>query len=209
MKTLYVQGDTWLHRLSPGLKLGGLAVFSLLLFVTASPVVLAAAVFLAGAIHASMRFGVARTWQQLRVILLSISILTVFTLLLNGPADALAVFLRLVALAVLAATITATTSTAEFIDTITAGARPLERIGLVKAADLGLAIGLVVRFVPEVLARYEAIRDAHRARGLKQRPLTLAVPLIIQTLRHADEIAAAIDARGIRGQNNRKLGEGS
>ncbi|MCK8780657.1 energy-coupling factor transporter transmembrane protein EcfT [Rhizobium sp. NTR19] len=209
MKTLYVQGDTWLHRLSPGLKLGGLAVFSLLLFVTASPVVLAAAVFLAGAIHASMCFGVARTWQQLRVILLSISILTVFTLLLNGPADALAVFLRLVALAVLAATITATTSTAEFIDTITAGARPLERIGLVKAADLGLAIGLVVRFVPEVLARYEAIRDAHHARGLKQRPLTLAVPLIIQTLRHADEIAAAIDARGIRGQNNRKLGEGS
>ncbi|AXV14602.1 transporter [Neorhizobium sp. SOG26] len=209
MKTLYVQGNTWLHRLSPGLKLGGLAVFSLLLFATRSPVVLAAAVFLAGAIHASMRFGVVRTWQQLRVILLSISILTVFTLLLNGPADALAVFLRLVALAVLAATITATTSTAEFIDTITAGARPLERIGLVKAADLGLAIGLVVRFVPEVLARYEAIRDAHRARGLKQRPLTLAVPLIIQTLRHADEIAAAIDARGIRGQNNRKLGEGS
>ncbi len=209
MKTLYVHGNSWLHRLSPGLKLGGLAVFSLLLFVTASPVVLAAAVFLAGAIHASMCFGVARTWQQLRVILLSISILTVFTLLLNGPADALAVFLRLVALAVLAATITATTSTAEFIDTITAGARPLERIGLVKAADLGLAIGLVVRFVPEVLARYEAIRDAHHARGLKQRPLTLAVPLIIQTLRHADEIAAAIDARGIRGQNNRKLGEGS
>jgi biotin transport system permease protein len=70
----------------------------------------------------------------------------------------------------------------------------------VKASDLGLAIGLVIRFLPEVLGRYQAIRDAHHARGLKPKPLTLAVPLIILTLRNADEIAAAIDARGIRGQ---------
>jgi biotin transport system permease protein len=75
---------------------------------------------------------------------------------------------------------------------------PLEKIGLVKAADIGLAVGLVVRFVPEIVSRYQAIREAHEARGLTIRVRTMLVPLIILTLRDADQIAAAIDARGIR-----------
>jgi biotin transport system permease protein len=75
---------------------------------------------------------------------------------------------------------------------------PLEKVGLVRAADIGLAVGLVVRFAPEVLARYRAIREAHQARGLKIRLSTTLVPLIILTLRDADAIADAIDARGIR-----------
>jgi biotin transport system permease protein len=83
-------------------------------------------------------------------------------------------------------------------DEITALARPLERIGWVKADDIGLAVGLVLRFVPEIIARYHAISEAHAARGLKVRPATILTPLIILTLRDADNIAAAIDARGIR-----------
>ncbi len=66
------------------------------------------------------------------------------------------------------------------------------------ADDVGLAVGLVLRFVPEILGRYQAIREAHTARGLKVRPMTLLAPLIILTLRDADKIAAAIDARGFR-----------
>jgi biotin transport system permease protein len=97
-----------------------------------------------------------------------------------------------------AAAVTATTTIAEFIDEITLLARPLERIGLVQANDVGLAVGLVVRFVPEILGRYQAIKEAHAARGIKVRPVTLLAPLIILTLRDADNIAAAIDARGIR-----------
>ena len=87
-----------------------------------------------------------------------------------------------------------------FIDEITALAMPLERLGLLKAADIGLAIGLVIRFVPEILDRYDAIREAHQARGIKVRLATTLTPLIILTLRDADNIAAAIDARGIRRQ---------
>jgi len=56
----------------------------------------------------------------------------------------------------------------------------------------------VVRFVPEILGRYQAIKEAHAARGIKVRPVTLLAPLIILTLRDADNIAAAIDARGFR-----------
>jgi biotin transport system permease protein len=83
-------------------------------------------------------------------------------------------------------------------DEITSLARPLEKTGLVRADDIGLAVGLVIRFVPEILGRYTAIREAHISRGLKVRPATILVPLIILTLKDADNIAAAIDARGIR-----------
>ncbi|MBP2560240.1 biotin transport system permease protein [Neorhizobium galegae] len=200
MKTLYVEGDTFLHRLSPRTKLVGLAALSLFLFLIHSPTVLSVSATLGGIVYASLRLGWHQSWLRLRPILLTIAIVALFTLVLNGWHDALIVITRLTALALFAAAVTATTSTGDFIDEITRLAMPLERLGLVRAADIGLSIGLVIRFVPEILGRYQAIRDAHRARGLKVRPLTLTVPLIILTLKNADEIAAAIDARGVRAQ---------
>lgn len=200
MKTLYVEGDTFLHRLSPRTKLLGLAALSLVLFLVRSPAVLSVAALLGGIVYSSLRLGWRQSWLRLRPVLLTIAVVALFTLVFNGRHDALVVVTRLTALALFAAAVTATTSTGDFIDEITGLAMPLERLGLVRAADIGLSIGLVIRFVPEILSRYQAIRDAHRARGLKVRPLTLAVPLIILTLKNADEIAAAIDARGIRAQ---------
>jgi biotin transport system permease protein len=200
MKALYVEGDTLLHRLSPRTKLVSLAALSLCLFLLHSPAVLVAAALLGGLVYASLRLGWRQSWLRLRPILLTIVIVALFTLVFNGPHEALAVATRLTAVALFAAAVTATTSTGDFIDEITRLAAPLERLGLIKAADVGLSIGLVIRFAPEILSRYQAIRDAHLARGLKPKPLTLAVPLIILTLKNADEIAAAIDARGIRGQ---------
>jgi len=110
------------------------------------------------------------------------------------------VLFRLGALVLLAAAVTATTTISAFMDEITRLLRPLERFGFVRAADVSLAVGLVLRFVPEILARYGDIREAHRARGLRVRPLGVLVPLIILTLKDADTIAMAIDARGFRRQ---------
>lgn len=200
MKSLHVEGDTFLHRLPAGVKLAGLAAVSLVLFLLHSPPALAVAAAMGIGFYSMLRLGWRNSWQRMRVILLTIVVVSAFTLVINSPADAAAVFFRLVALFLFAATITATTSTGDFIEVVTRAARPLEKAGLVTASDIGLAIGLVIRFVPEVLGRYQAISDAHHARGLKPKPLTLAVPLIILTLRNADEIAAAIDARGIRSQ---------
>lgn len=129
---------------------------------------------------------------------LTILFVALFSLLFNPWHVAVVTVLRLSALMLFAATVTATTTVTAFIDEITLLATPLERLGVAKAADIGLAVGLVVRFLPEILNRYDAIREAHAARGLKVRASTVLVPLIILTLRDADNIAAAIDARGIR-----------
>lgn len=201
MRSLFVEGDSWLHGVSPRLKLAGLALASLALFLIHWLPALAALTLAGLWVYASLRIGWRQSWVRLRPLLLTILVVALFTLVFNGWRDGLEALLRLTALILLAAAVTATTTTGDFIDEVTALARPLERFGLVRAADIGLAIGLVIRFVPEVATRYAAIRDAHHARGLKPRAASIAVPLIILTLRNADEIAAAIDARAVRRQN--------
>ena len=95
---------------------------------------------------------------------------------------------------------TATTRIGDFMETITWALQPAERLGIVRAADVGLALGLVLRFLPDIFAHYEGLREAHAARGIAFRPLRAIRPLIILSLKEADAIAAAIDAMGIRGR---------
>lgn len=200
MRSLHIEGDSFLHRSAPGVKLGALAVSSLGLFSIGSWEVLAAAAVVGLVGHALLRITMMQAWRRMRPFALIIVVVALFTASLNSPMEGLVTFFRLTALALFASLVTATTTTGDFIDVITRVAMPFERLGIVKAQDVGLSIGLVIRFVPEILGRYEAIRDAHHARGLKLRPVSVLVPLIITTLKGADDIASAIDARGIRRQ---------
>jgi biotin transport system permease protein len=198
MQTLHVDADTWVHRISPRIKLGVLAATGVLLFMTGSLVLLGLAVIIGAFLYFGTGLPFSEALKRLRSVIVTVVVVALFSLIFNPLHVAIVTVLRLTALALFAATITATTTISAFIDEITALATPLERIGLLKAADIGLAVGLVVRFVPEILDRYRAIREAHEARGIKIRVTTTLVPLIILTLRDADNIAAAIDARGIR-----------
>jgi biotin transport system permease protein len=202
MRTLFVEGSTWLHRLSPRAKLISLAVFSAALFFTRNPLLLTLALLVAGFVLLQTSLGLREIILRLRPVLLTILTIAVFSALFVSFEDATVVVVRLTALTLLAAAVTATVSIAQFIDEITLAARPLEKAGLVQAADIGLAVGLVIRFVPEIINRYSAIRDAHLARGIPARMHTMIVPLIILTLKDADAIADAIDARGFRGQSS-------
>lgn len=200
MKSLYVGGSGVLYRLSPKLKLGSLAVLALALFFTRNPALLGPALLAAALLYFSLDQPLRAALSPLKAVLATIVLVALFNLIFTSREEAVVTVLRLTALVFMAASVTATTTIGQFIDTVTKAAGPLEKTGLVRAADIGLSVGLVLRFVPEILARYGAIREAHRARGLSVRPLTLLGPLIILTLKDADNIAAAIDARGIRGQ---------
>ena len=198
MKSLYVQGDGPLHRTPAGPKLVALILFGLLLFLTRNPLLLTLGLAAAGLAYFILGQSLASALRPLRAVMLTIVIVGLFNLAFVSPDEALVTVLRLTALVLAAAAVTATTPIGALIDTVTVAATPLERIGLMRAADIGLAVGLVLRFLPEILNRYEALKLAHRARGLKPRVTTLLVPLVIQTLKDADAIADAIDARGIR-----------
>jgi len=198
MQTLYVEGNSPMHRLSPRVKLLSLTAFAILLFIGHNLLLLSGAVLTAAVLYGTVGLPLGEALRRLRPIFLTIAVVALFNFIFNPWQAALVPVLRLTALMLLAASVTATTSITEFIDEVTALARPLERTGRVQADDIGLALGLVLRFVPEIVNRYQAIREAHRARGLKVRPTSLLAPLIILTLKDADNVAAAIDARRIR-----------
>ena len=201
MKSLHVDGTGWLYRVSPRLKLLTLMGFSIALFLTRDLAALVAATVLAAGVLSATRLPLRDIALRLRPVMLTIFLVAAFSYLLLPVNDASVNLLRLTALALLATAVTITVSISQFMDEITLAAGPLERFGLLKAADIGLAVGLVVRFVPEIVNRYHAVRDAHRARGLPVRMATIVVPLVIMTLKDADAIADAIDARGFRGQS--------
>lgn len=95
MKTLYHDGDTPLHRLSPRVKLIGLAVASVILFWLHSPVALGVAALASLILFSTLRLGWAESWLRLRPLILTLVLVSLFTLAFNGRIDALTVFLRL------------------------------------------------------------------------------------------------------------------
>lgn len=195
---LNVEGSTPLHRMPVRMKLAILLVLGVALYFVSSFFVLVPAFVLAAGTYFTTGLPVRHGFNRLKPILFTLLILLIATAYLASMREATEAFFRLMAIVLFAGAVTATTATGDFIDEITRLLEPLDRLGLVRAADVGLAFGLVLRFVPDIFNRYQAIREAHRARGLKVRPLTILAPLIILTLKDADTIAMAIDARGFR-----------
>ena len=195
---LDIEGDSPLHRLPVRGKLVLLFVAAIGLFLVSDLRLLVPALALCAALYLSTGIGLGNAFRRTRLVLFTVLILAGANYLFHSLHEAVVVFCRLSALVLLAAAVTATTGISAFMDEITRLLTPLERFGFVRAADVSLAVGLVIRFVPEIFARYQDIADAHRARGLPVRSLTTLVPLIILTLKDADTIAMAIDARGFR-----------
>lgn len=200
LTSLYIEGHTPFHRLPVRVKLAALLALSLGLFAVSSLWVLVPALLITTGLYATTGLSFREGFSRIGLVFFTILFLGVVNLFLIPPQEVLIVVVRLMTLVLFAATVTATTTIDAFMDEITILLGPLERIGLLRAADVSLALGLVLRFVPEIFARYQAIREGHRARGLPLRPLTIIGPLIILTLKDADMIALAIDARGFRRQ---------
>ncbi|SDL60418.1 energy-coupling factor transporter transmembrane protein EcfT [Ensifer sp. YR511] len=200
LTSLHIEGNSLLHRLPVRVKLMALVASSVGLFLSASLAVQAIAFIVAAALYLSAGLTPKEALKRVGFVFLTIFFLAAVNLFYLSVAEVATLTLRLMALVLFAAAVTATTTISAFMDEITILLSPLERLGWLKAADVSLALGLVLRFVPDIFARYQAIRKAHRARGLPVRPLTIIGPLIILTLKDADTIAAAIDARGFRRQ---------
>ena len=91
-------------------------------------------------------------------------------------------------------TITLTTKTSDMLASLERALHPLKPLG-VNPEKVSLAISMVLRFIPVIATVASEIRDAQRARGLDRSILAMIVPLIIRTLKMADDVADAIEAR--------------
>jgi len=199
MISLYRPGTGFLHRAPAGLKLALLAVVALglsLLPVAPGvivPVLLAVAA--ASALYPAAGVGVRElgsAWWRLRWLIL---ILGVALIVFSGVTAAIVSCGRLVALLLLAELFTRTTSMSALMTLITRLLRPFRRLG-VDAEAVALVLSLALTMVPVVGGFVRSVREAQDARGVRL-GLRTALPILVRTMRHADEVGEALAARGL------------
>jgi biotin transport system permease protein len=111
----------------------------------------------------------------------------------QGLWQALEMILRLLTLVLAALVVSMTTPLTQMMQVVALLLKPFQRLGW--ADKVALGFGLTMRLIPELGVQWQEIREAQLARGLMPSPLTMGVPMLLRTLRRADEIAEAIDAR--------------
>lgn len=195
MLSLYVPGGSFIHRAPAAVKLLILLIGSAALFVVSSiPVHAAELVLIAGLFHAA-RLPWRDTFRQLRTAMILLIPIFLFHVFITDWALGLETVLRILVLLLLAVLVTLTTKPTEMIDVLEAAARPLRHIG-VNPSKASMMLSMVIRFIPMMMREAQEILEAQRARGLDRNAIALLMPLLIKTLKMADDLSEAIEARG-------------
>lgn len=194
---MYRPGSSLLHRMPAGPKL--LTVMALALVISlapANPWLLAGMAGVVTGCYLLTGLGLPELARQLRDLRWLIAVMLVPQALFLSLPTAATNIIRVVVVVLLAALITLTTRTEDLIDAIERALAPLRRLG-VSPSRIALMLSMTITTVP-VIAGYAAqIREAQRARGVSVRPLAFVVPLLVMALKHADDLADALTARGV------------
>jgi len=190
---VYINADTWLHRLSPGVKFALLVAF--ILFVTIWPTEpwhsMAAFTFVL-ALYASAQIPPKVAWNQLVPLIPILGILFGFLWFQNGLAAALTTIIGLTATIAAANLLTLTTTVEALMDALDRALAPLGRAGELTS----LTIALTIRLIPLMLATANEVLDARKARGSGFSLRAFGTPLVIRSVRRARMIGEALMARG-------------
>ena len=221
----YVPANSALHRLDPRTKLiCGLALMATVFFIR-TPLQLAFGWAVALALVAVSHIPVRKVLASLRPVIVVLLVLSVFNLLLvttgevlvsvgpvritnDGLWAAVNYSLRLVVAVIAATLILLTTTPTQLTDAFDALLSPLSRIGL-PGHEIAMVFSLMLRFIPTIADEAQAILDAQTARGgaLAEGSLVrrvrsvvpVVVALLASSLRHANGLSRALDARCYEG----------
>ncbi|MGC8875445.1 MAG: energy-coupling factor transporter transmembrane component T family protein, partial [Chloroflexia bacterium] len=119
---------------------------------------------------------------------------------------------RMVALVLLLTLLTTIADATDLVHAVEALLRPLQRAGF-PAHELALVFVVALRFLPLLVREAERLLKAQAARGADfgrggviqrvRRTFPLLIPLFVITLRRAEELAIAMEARGYVGGRGR------
>ncbi|RVU97261.1 energy-coupling factor transporter transmembrane protein EcfT [Coriobacteriales bacterium OH1046] len=221
----YWPSESILHHLDPRTKVGGaLVIMASVFFVDTLPR-LALGWAVALALVALSRVPAGKVLGSVRAALLMLTLLSVCNLLLvrsgevlvscgivtitsGGVRAAMLYSLRLVVAVIAAALLLLTTTPTELTDAFDAALAPLSRLGL-PGHELAMVFSLMLRFVPTLADDASAVIDAQTARGggLAEGPLVkrirsvvpVVAALLAGSLRHAEDLSRALDARCYEG----------
>ncbi|NUU07812.1 CbiQ family ECF transporter T component [Leifsonia sp. C5G2] len=203
MLSLYRPGDGLLHRMPAGPKL--LLVLAAVLAVSMLPsqwwgaTVAGGAVVVAYAVaglHDGL-LGMRELARQVVALRWLVVVTLAAQLLFLGPEPAVANTARVTAAVLLAGLLVLTTRVTELLDAVERGLRPFERLGL-DSERAAVLLTVTLTTVPVVARLAGDVREAQRARGGRPGLRFFAVPFLILSLKHADQLGEALAARGVR-----------
>lgn len=193
--SLYVPRDSIVHRLPAGPKLLILFTGSVVLFAVSGIPIHAGELLVVAGLYGVARLPWRAVLHQLRPALLFLVPIFLFHVFVTDWMLGLETVLKILVLLLLAVLVTLTTRLSDMIDVVERAARPLRHAG-VNPSKLGMMLSIVIRFIPLMMREAGEILEAQRARGLDRSAIALLVPLLIKTLKMADDLSDAIEARG-------------
>ncbi|MBO6917367.1 MAG: energy-coupling factor transporter transmembrane protein EcfT [Rhizobiaceae bacterium] len=193
--SFYLPGSSVLHRMPTWSKFFLLISFSILFYAIEDLRILAVILAAAIALVVYVRVPVRRLKAMFLLPLFMVLLFSIFSAFVNDLNAGLLTFFRLTSLVIIAACVTVTTRIEDFMAFIENLLLPLSFIPFIKPKTVSLTLSLTLRFIPEIFKLGMDIKEAQAARGLNSNPLALIVPLIVLTLKRADDISDAIDAR--------------
>lgn len=220
----YYQGNSFIHKLDPRVKLFGTLIFIISLFLFGNFVSYCLATFFLSICIYTAKVPFRYMMRGMK----SIMLLLAFTILLDlfltpgvvlvkiwklhitvqGVTLALHVTVRFVYLILASSLMTLTTTPLHLTDALEKALGPLQKIK-VPVHEIAMMMSIALRFIPILIEEADHIMKAQSARGMDfehgtiiqriKNFLPLLVPLFAGAIRRADDLAMAMDARCYRG----------
>ena len=195
MGSFYFQGHSWLHMRAAGYKLAVLMLAGAGLMWVHDWRVLLGTLLIVLWLLRQTGAPFQQIWLHVRTLTWLVAVLVVFTAVVQTPGVAVEAGLRMSTLLLAALVVSMTTSISGMMDVLIWLLTPFDRLGWVNSERVALVFGLTLRLIPEMSVQWHEIREAQAARGLKVSPLTMGLPMLLRTIRRAQDIAEALDAR--------------
>ena len=192
---LYVHRDSPLHRWPAGAKLAALLAAGVIVFLIPAPLWLLPFLGAVIGLFAVGQVPIGQALRQLRPAAILIALIFLVHGAFTSWALGFLVVTRFAILLLLAVLLTFTTRVSDMIETLERMLAPLAPLG-VHPEKVSLTLSLALRFIPLLFDRFTRIREAQKARGLDRNIFALLMPLMISTLKMADALTEAIEARG-------------
>lgn len=192
----YLARDTFLHRVSAKVKLIGLALIGVM-FAFVSPLWMSSAALVTTLIvYLFCGKEVVQRLAAMRGLLLMLLVIGIIQTIAIGWEAGLTAVTRLLVMILLADLVTLSTTMQDMMAALQPLLRPFRRWG-VDPHRVSLAVALVLRFIPYLVANWRARDEAYRARTGKSGGWRIIAPFIIETMNLADKVTETLNARGL------------
>ena len=224
----YLPGDSFMHKLDPRTKIIAVLLYMISLFIVNNfwglGAMLVLSLFVVTVSRIPLRFFFRGIKAIVFIVLLTVALQMFMTpgeplwelgflkITKEGIRQAIFMGTRLILLVSVTSILTLTTTPISLTDGIETLLKPFQKIG-VPAHELAMMMTIALRFIPTLIEETDKIMKAQSARGadfesgnLIERAkamIPLLVPLFLNAIKRADELALAMEARCYHGGDGR------